>query len=231
MKTCPTSLSNAKALKRPYCKPLGLKRKQNREQSSETLPGLSPHDQRWLQDPGSPSSLGPWRGTELPEFTQTRYSLQPGSAWPRPSLCKQADLSTRGPERHQGSSQRLPLTQIAGSLAHSPSVERRGHSTKRPPWAHRKDQSGHGTLALHVQLTFSNVQCSSHRKPSKAKSLPTTKRQGTLSTRMMFRERIYLEVVVFQDQHEVHSRKLPENFESNPEATVLNVPVIPWTSS
>lgn len=36
-KTCPTSLSNTKALKLPYHKPLGLKRKRNKTQSSETL--------------------------------------------------------------------------------------------------------------------------------------------------------------------------------------------------
>lgn len=33
IKTCPTSLSNARALKLPYHKPLRLKRKRNRAQS------------------------------------------------------------------------------------------------------------------------------------------------------------------------------------------------------
>lgn len=37
IKTCPTSLSNARALKLPYHKLWGLKRKRNRAQSSETL--------------------------------------------------------------------------------------------------------------------------------------------------------------------------------------------------
>lgn len=133
MKTCPTSLSNAKALKCPYCKPLGLKRKQNREQSSEILPGLSPQDQRWLQDPGSPQLCGALKRHRtawiLPDLLQSltwiclaeTESLYLQMAKPQPSLGfagKQTSLPGVWKAESSNYNDWL-LTQIEVSLAHS----------------------------------------------------------------------------------------------------------------
>lgn len=90
IKTCPTSLSNARVLKLLYHKTLGLKRKQNRAQSSET-PSLGTHFKSYEGQELSPHSLSCGRGTQLPYLTWTLgdpASLPSGSKATTPSQCK-----------------------------------------------------------------------------------------------------------------------------------------------
>lgn len=223
------------------------KEKQNREQSSEILPGLSPQDQRWLQDPGSPQLCGALKRHRiawiLPDLLQSltwiclaeTESLYLQMAKPQPSLGfagKQTSLPGVWKAESSNYNDWL-LTQIEVSLAHSLPVgmERTLNQKASPGPTERTSlatELWHSMFNWHFQMCNA-AAIGKHLMPNHY--LRTTRRQGTLSTRIMFRERTYLVVAVFQNKHKVHSSKLPENFESNPEATLLNVPVIPWTSS